>query len=228
MPQDHENEYFAEKVRRRDGRKVHKNAPRYLIAQESLIPHTALEYDLLRPKVIDIQGRVPATGLHHRTPICLQSPELALRDTATEFQDIWAFGFVIFEVLTGVRLFEIDTLHRAPAAQVDELMLRFSETLGPLTPALKMEWNNYSKYFDDDCRRNERMPHDRMAYSKDSEGGEGGRGGEEGGEEHGKEGEEVGEEEEEGEEEVEEEVGYGSDAYSNGSSEFGSIDTAKL
>jgi serine/threonine protein kinase len=203
MPQDPENEYLAEKVRRRDKRELDKNAPRYLIAQESLIPYTALEDDPLRPKLIDVQGHAPDTGLHNRTPICLQSPELALEGTATESQDIWAFGFAIFEVLSGIRLFQIDTLHTSPEAQIDKLMLRFSETLGPLTSALKMKWKHYSEYFDDDCRRNKRMPHDRMEYSKESEEGEGG-------------------------EEGEDEVGYESDVDSNGSLEFGSIDMAAL
>jgi serine/threonine-protein kinase SRPK3 len=160
MPQDPEDVYIAEKVRRRDGRDLDKNAPRYLITQESLIPHTALKDDPLRPKFTDVQGRAPETGLHNRTPICLHSPELALEDTANEFQDIWAFRCAIFEVLTGLRLFQVDTLHTRLDAQVDELMLRFSETLGPLSPALKMKWKHYSQYFDDDCRRKERMPHD--------------------------------------------------------------------
>lgn len=198
MPQDPENEYLAEKVRRRDMRELDKNAPRYLIAQESLIPYTVLEDDPLRPKLIDVQGHAPDTGLQNRTPICLQSPELALEGTATEFQDIWAFGCAIFEVLTGLRLFKIDTLHTSPEAQIDELMLRFSETLGPLTSALKMKWKHYSQFFDDDCPRNERMP--------ESEEGEEGEGGEEG----------------------EDDVGYESDVDSNGSLEVGSIDIAAL
>jgi serine/threonine protein kinase len=199
MQQDLEDVYIAEKVRRRDDQHLDKSAPRYLITQESLISYTTLE-DPLIPKLIDVQGYAPETGLHNRTPICLQSPELALEDTATAFQDIWAFGCVMFEVLTGVRLFQIDTLHTRPEAQVDELMLRFSETLGPLTPALKMKWKHYSQYFDDDCRRNERMPHDRMVYSEESEAGE----------------------------EDEDDVGSKSDGDSNGSSKVGSIDIAAL
>jgi serine/threonine-protein kinase SRPK3 len=133
IPQDPKDEYIAEKVRRLDGRDLDKNAPRHLITQESLIPYTALEDDPLRSKLIDVRGRAPETGLHNRTPICLHSPELALQDIATEFQDIWAFGCTIFEELTGLRLFQVDTLHTRLDAQVDELMLRFSETLGPLT-----------------------------------------------------------------------------------------------
>lgn len=75
-------------------------------------------------------------------------------------------------MITGLRLFQIDTLHTRPEAQTDELMLGFSETLGPLTPHKKMKWKHYSQYFDDDSRRNERMPHDRMAYSEEGEEGE--------------------------------------------------------
>lgn len=159
--QDPENDAIAEKVRRLDGRDLEKNAPRYLITHQSLAPYTALEHDQLKPKLIDAGGEAPEKGLNCKTPIILQSPELALEDTASPSQDIWAFGCAMFEVVTGFRLFSVNTLHTTPEGQIDELMLRFSEALGPLTPAIKAKWNHYSLYFDEQGQRNERLPHDR-------------------------------------------------------------------
>jgi hypothetical protein len=40
---------------------------------------------------------------------------------------------------------------------VDELVLRFSDTVIPSTPAIKTKWERYSEYFDDQGQRNERM-----------------------------------------------------------------------
>jgi hypothetical protein len=88
---------------------LHPCLPAEGIAHEPLIPHSALDDDPVRPKLIDIQGCAPEKGLQEGTPTCLQSPELALEGIATEYQDIWAFGFAIFEMLTGSRIFSIDT-----------------------------------------------------------------------------------------------------------------------
>jgi serine/threonine protein kinase len=48
-------------------------------------------------------------------------------------------------------------------------MVEFSETLGPLTPAMKTKWKHYSRFFDDDGRRIERSFQDRMMYRKKNE-----------------------------------------------------------
>ncbi len=58
-------------------------------------------------------------------------------------------------------MFQVNTLRNKTAAEVDDLMLQFSETLGPLIPAVKAQWKRYPLYFDDQNQRNERMPYDR-------------------------------------------------------------------
>lgn len=136
MAQDPEDDGIAQKVRRLDGRDLDENVPQYLITRDSLIPYTALEDDQLKPKLIEAEGLVLKTGLNRRIPISLHSPELALEETASPSQDIWAFGCAMFEILTGFRLFQIDGPILGET-QVDELMLLFSETLGLLTPALQ-------------------------------------------------------------------------------------------
>ena len=159
VPQDPKNDEIAQKLRRRDDKDLDEHVPRYLIAQdESLVPYTALAGDRLKPKLIDIKGQAPVTGLFNMTPTTLCSPELALEDTASQFQDIWAFGCAIFEILTGRNLFSLyNSHHRTRETKVDDLMLRFSETLGPFTPAMKTRWQRHSLYFDDQGRRNKRM-----------------------------------------------------------------------
>jgi serine/threonine protein kinase len=171
MAQDPEDDDIAQKVRRQDGRDLDENVPRYLMIQDSLIPYTALEDDQLKPKLIDAEGQVPKTGLNRRIPISLHSPELALEDTTSPSQDIWAFGCAMFEVLTGFRLFKVDGL-LSGEMQVDELMLFFSETLGSLSPALQTKWKHYSRYFDDQGRRNETMPDYKIKYDSEDEGSE--------------------------------------------------------
>jgi serine/threonine protein kinase len=172
MPQDSEDENIAEKVRRRDGQDIDKHAPRYLVTHESLIPYSALEDDQLGVKLIDVKGQAPEEGLHNKTPLSVQSPELALEDEASQSQDIWAFGCAIFEVLTGFCLFRVYTLGTTRQTQVDELMLRFSETLGPLSPAIIAKWKRYSQYFDEHGERNEREPNDQMLEDTENEGNE--------------------------------------------------------
>ncbi len=162
VPQDPNDDEIAQEVRRLDGKDLDEHVPRYHIAQDdSLIPYTALAGDRLKPKLIDIKGQAPVTGLFNKTSTTLCSPELALEDTASQFQDIWAFGCSIFEILTGYDLFPLyDSHHRTRETEVDDLMLRFSETLGPLPSAIETKWKRHSLYFDDQGRRNERMPID--------------------------------------------------------------------
>jgi serine/threonine protein kinase len=217
VPQDTHNEVLAQKVRRLDGRRLHENAPRYLIAQESLVPYSALEDNPVKTKLIDIQGCAPEMGLQEGTPTCLQSPELALEGIATEYQDIWAFGFAIFEMLTGSRIFSIDTFYGRRDDERDELMVRFSETLGPLTPAMKTKWEHYSWFFDDNGRRNETRPGDRMTFSEEDEEENKGEEGE---------GKDAGEEVDGEGEDGDEEEGYESDTDSNPESE--SLDMAAI
>lgn len=171
MPQDPGEEGVAQRVRRRDRQPLSENAPRYLIYHDFITPYCDLIDEVHRSKVIDIQGVAPEGSLQDNTPRYLQSPELILDGTATEFQDIWAFGFAMFELLTGSRLFQYDT-YSTPTAQLDELMLGFSEMLGPLTPSLKAKWKNYSRFFEADGQRTDKTPYDRLAYAKEGEPGD--------------------------------------------------------
>ena len=171
-PKDPEDDRIAGKVRRTDGKDLNEHVSRYFIAQDELLmPYTALASDQLRPKLIDVKGPAPVTSLYEKT--YLRSPELALEDKASQPQDIWAFGCAIFEVLTGFDLFPLyNSHHRRRETEVDDLMLRFLETLGPLTPAMKTKLKRHSLYFDDQGRRTERMPEDdtKNAASKNHSG----------------------------------------------------------
>jgi serine/threonine protein kinase len=169
LPQDQEDDNIAEKVRRLDGQDLEANAPKYLIRHEPQTPYSASENYLSKPKLIDAKGQAPKTGQRFMTPISLHSPELALEDKLSQSQDIWAFGCAIFEVFTGYHLFPVNTLQVTNATQIDDLMLRFSETLGPLDLDIKTKWKHYSRYFDHQGRRNGRMPFDRQQDDTESE-----------------------------------------------------------
>ena len=79
----------------------------------------------------------------------------------------------MFEVLPGFGVAKVDGLFPGET-QVDELMLLlFSKTLGPLSPALLVKWTHYSRYFDHVGRRNETIiPDYEMEYDTEDEGSE--------------------------------------------------------
>lgn len=74
-------------------------------------------------------------------------------------------------LLAGLPLFADYTLFGTREGRVDELMLGFSETFGPLTLAMKSKWKRYSQYFDDEGHRTKKMPHDRTQNEAESEEG---------------------------------------------------------
>ena len=98
-----------------------------------------------------------------------QSPKLALEDISSQASDIWALGCIVYELLQGSPLFLDDLLFATPEARVDQPMLLFSETLGPLTPTMRKKWKRCSLHFDNEGRRTEKIPDQRMGDQGGSE-----------------------------------------------------------
>lgn len=119
-----------------------------------------MKYGHLLPKLIDVEGQISTEELRDKIPISLQIPELVLKDSFSQPQDIWAFGCTVFELLTGLQIFGVDLFEKKFESRVDQLILRFSATLGSLTPTIKTRWERYSLYFDHQGRRNDTMPGD--------------------------------------------------------------------
>ncbi|CAD6448849.1 cd331607-0bfb-4601-871a-14c92c4da29d [Sclerotinia trifoliorum] len=65
------------------------------------------------------------------TPVSLRSPETILKEIPTSNQDIWSFGCLIFEFITGRPLFVVDNTGDENDTN-DDHILQLSSTLGPI------------------------------------------------------------------------------------------------
>ncbi|KAJ4141739.1 hypothetical protein NW768_000956 [Fusarium equiseti] len=85
------------------------------------------------------------------TPTGLRSPELILKNQISKASDIWAFGCLIFELITETPLFQIPDVN-----QDDEHLLQLHERLGPLPNDLFSQWARSSLYFNSEGRMSNR------------------------------------------------------------------------
>lgn len=97
-------------LQRKDG-KEDKWGPRYLALPQSLHKYANLEQDMCI-KISDLgaaflKGNPPNKIV---TPVALRSPEVILGRPVDEKIDIWSFGCLVFELMTGTRLFPVDDL----------------------------------------------------------------------------------------------------------------------
>ncbi|KAI9755270.1 MAG: hypothetical protein M1815_005132 [Lichina confinis] len=84
------------------------------------------------------------------TPLALRAPELILGDRRTKSQDIWSFGCLVFEFLTGYALLTVWDDSEGDPETIDEFFLVLSDTLGPLPSFLRSGWPNASLYYDNE------------------------------------------------------------------------------
>ena len=88
------------------------------------------------------------------TPIALRAPEIILRDLASPAVDIWSFGCLLYEYLTGEALFQIPPLpDRVVEVKDDDHLIQLSEILGPLPPYFLQRWPRADRYFELNGRR---------------------------------------------------------------------------
>lgn len=83
------------------------------------------------------------------TPIGLRSPELVLSGEIGTAQDVWSFGCLIFEFITGQALFNVDDLDCADEERDDDHLLQFCDTLGTLSEPLMSKWARSHIYFNE-------------------------------------------------------------------------------
>lgn len=88
--------------------KLDPSAPRYIIAKNPVFDCVDLDPPLLI-KISDLGGAffVSEPPTKPVTPLALRSPELILGEPITQAQDIWSFGCLMFEFITGRMLFAI-------------------------------------------------------------------------------------------------------------------------
>jgi len=102
---DAQDEYYT--GRYIDG-KLDPSAPCYLLPKNPIFNYVNLDPPLLI-KISDLGGAFFLTEppIKLATPLGLRSPELILGDPITQAQDIWSFGCLMFEFITGRMLFSV-------------------------------------------------------------------------------------------------------------------------
>ncbi|KIW86357.1 hypothetical protein Z517_01753 [Fonsecaea pedrosoi CBS 271.37] len=82
-------------------------------------------------------------------PLALRSPELILGGKIGSSIDIWSFGCLIFELLTGVSLFSVVVYFEDDRESTDdEHILQMNDILEPLPDVwLQKTWTRARKYF---------------------------------------------------------------------------------
>lgn len=83
------------------------------------------------------------------TPAALRAPELILGERLTTAVDIWSFGCLVFELLTGAPLFQVEGLDsdRFDETENDGHMVQITETIQPLTQSLFDKWSRAASYY---------------------------------------------------------------------------------
>lgn len=93
---------------------------------------------------------------HHKpvTPIALRAPELVLGLPFDQGIDIWAFGCLISQLVTGQPPFAIDNwadcTPEDEAATNDDHIMGFIDLLGPLPEHLLQKWPHRERYYQED------------------------------------------------------------------------------
>lgn len=89
------------------------------------------------------------------TPDYLRAPEsiLGLTDTIGTGVDIWSFGCLLFELLTGSTLFMVSQMFAGGETLDDVHVIQLTEVIGPLPEQVFRAWRRGPCYFDACFRR---------------------------------------------------------------------------
>ena len=79
------------------------------------------------------------------TPLGLRAPEQIFGDPASKAADIWAFGVLVFEFLSGHPAIEFT--HWKGDLADDDHLLQLNDFIGPLPENLHQRWARSSSYF---------------------------------------------------------------------------------
>ncbi|TGJ82339.1 hypothetical protein E0Z10_g6416 [Xylaria hypoxylon] len=141
-----EDHSISPPVRRLDG-KEDRWAPRYLCLGQPLTAFTSYANEL-KVKLSDMGGAYffadpPAKPI---TPAGLRAPELILTRSMNNTLDVWSFGCILFEIVTGRPLFCVPW-YKSQVMMNDDHLLQLNACLGPFPDDLYEHWENSSFYF---------------------------------------------------------------------------------
>lgn len=144
-----ETEAHCFPVKRLDKKPPAPSAPEYLTLHYPLVELVDIEPGF-KVKLSDLGAAYEAGSLPEEdvTPTGLRTPEAILTGKANQTQDIWSFGCLVFELLTGTQLFSVDEFSSNEEKIENNHLLQLCDTLGPLPPDLMTQWKNASKFFD--------------------------------------------------------------------------------
>ncbi|KAK0651099.1 serine protein kinase [Cercophora newfieldiana] len=128
----------------RSDEKADRWAPRYLCIAQPLTPFTSYT-EGFKVKLSDMGGAYFVSDPPQKpvTPVGLRAPELVLGGTVNKTLDIWSFGCLVFELITGQPLFCVPWSD----FEDDDHLLTLHARLGALPDHLFGQWQTSSRYF---------------------------------------------------------------------------------
>ena len=148
LSQEHMDKRVSRPLVRLDG-KEDRWAPKYLADNMPLVEFVDFSPQLV-VKLSDVGGAFffsdpPAK---HSVPVGLWSPEVLCGGKVSSQQDIWSFGCLIYEFITGGALFPL--FNWDADKRDDELFQLLVEVIGPMPRDLFSSYPRWNKYLDAD------------------------------------------------------------------------------
>ncbi|KAK2770442.1 serine/threonine-protein kinase SRPK3 [Colletotrichum kahawae] len=149
-----------DRLHRIDG-KPDKWAPEYLAVTEPLSRHVLAGNDEA-VKLSDLGGAFhsddPAQSVI--TPLSLRAPEVILNEPIGTGIDIWSFGCLAYELITGNALFQLRVFGSSDEGLKDEHLIQLTDIIGPLPGHLLAKWPDAAKYYGPKGERLDASPRD--------------------------------------------------------------------